>query len=254
MGRLEGRIAIITGAGSGIGRSSSILFAKEGAKVVVACRSAEAGEETVRMIKGIPGQATYIKTDVSKTDDVKELIRKTVKTYGKLNILVNNAGIAREEVSIVDCTEDIFDEIVAVNFRGVWLGMKYAIPEMLRAGGGSIVNITSTCAVEGIRGMGIYSGSKGAVTSLSRVAAMEYADKNIRVNCVLPGNIATPMFISHWSPKGIERIKNISPTKRLGQPEEVAQAILFAASDESSWMTGQVVFAEGGITALQPGF
>ncbi len=254
MGRVEGRVAIITGGGSGIGRSSSVLFAKEGAKVVVACRGVEAGEETVRMIKEVSGKATYIETDVSKTDNIKRLIEKTIKTYGKLDILVNNAGIAPEEVSIVDCTEDIFDKIVDVNFRGVWLGMKYAIPEMLKAKGGSIVNITSTCAVEGIRGMGIYSGTKGAVTSLSRVAAMEYADKNIRVNCVLPGNIATPMFVSHFSSEGIDRIKNISPTHRLGQPEEVAQAVLFAASDESSWMTGQVVFVEGGITALQPGF
>ena len=252
MGRLEGKTAIITGGGSGIGRSSSVLFAKEGARVVVACRSAEAGQETVRMIEEIPGQATYIRTDVSKTDDVKELIKKTIKTYGKLNILVNNAGIAPQEVSVVDCTEDIFNEIVAVNFRGVWLGMKYAIPEMLRAGGGSIVNVTSTCAVEGIRGMGIYSGSKGAATSLSRVAAMEYADKNIRVNCVLPGVIATPTFISYFSSEAIENFKKILPARRLGQPEEVAQAILFAASDESSWMTGQVVFVEGGITALHP--
>jgi NAD(P)-dependent dehydrogenase (short-subunit alcohol dehydrogenase family) len=166
--------------------------------------------------------------------------------------LVNNAGIAPEEVSIVDCAEDVFDEIVDVNFKGVWLGMRYAIPEMLGTGGGSIVNITSTCVVEGIRGMGIYSGSKGAVTSLSRVAAMEYGDQNIRVNCVLPGVIATPIFVSHFSPEAIEALKKVMPTRRLGQPEEVARVILFAASEESSWMTGQVVFVEGGITALHP--
>jgi NAD(P)-dependent dehydrogenase (short-subunit alcohol dehydrogenase family) len=252
MARLKDKTAVITGGGSGIGRASAILFAKEGAKVVVACRTVEEGGETVKIIERNRGEATFIKTDVSKTNDVKELIEKTVRTYGQLDILINNAGILREEKSVVDCTEDIFDEIVNINFKGVWLGMKYAIPEMLRSGGGSIVNVTSTCAVEAIRGMGIYSGSKGAVASLSRVAAIEYADSNIRVNCVLPGVIATPIFTRRFSEEAIEKLKNVMPARRLGQPEEVAQAILFAASDESSWMTGQVVFAEGGITALHP--
>lgn len=161
MGRLEGKVAIVTGGGSGIGRASAVLFAKEGATIVVADCNAEAGEETVRMIRESDGEAMFIKTDVSKTDDVKQLIGTTIETYGKLDVLVNNAAILKEEGSIVDCTEDAFNETVAVNFRGVWFGMKYAIPEMLNAGGGSIVNVSSIGAIEGVRGLGIYSASKG---------------------------------------------------------------------------------------------
>jgi len=252
MGRLEGKVAIVTGGGSGIGRASAVLFAKEGATIVVADCNAEAGEETVRMIRESDGEAMFIKTDVSKTDDVKQLIGTTIETYGKLDVLVNNAAILKEEGSIVDCTEDAFNETVAVNFRGVWFGMKYAIPEMLNAGGGSIVNVSSIGAIEGVRGLGIYSASKGAVISLSRVAAMEYADKNIRVNCVLPGVIATPMLFSFNSIEAIDHLKTITPGRRLGQPEEVAQAILFMASDESSWTTGHEIIADGGISALHP--
>jgi len=252
MGRLEGKVAIVTGGGSGIGRASAVLFAKEGATIVVADCNAEAGEETVRMIRESDGEAMFIKTDVSKTDDVKQLIGTTIETYGKLDVLVNNAAILKEEGSIVDCTEDAFNETVAVNFRGVWFGMKYAIPEMLNAGGGSIVNVSSIGAIEGVRGLGIYSASKGAVISLSRVAAMEYADKNIRVNCVLPGVIATPMLFSFNSIEAIDHLKTITPGRRLGQPEEVAQAILFMASDESSWITGHEIIADGGISALHP--
>ncbi len=252
MARLEKKVAIITGGGSGIGRASAILFAKEGAKTVVADCNVEAGKDTVGMIKKKDEEAIFIKTDVSNTDDVIQLIGGTVKTYGRLDILVNNAAILKEEGSIVDCTEDIFNEIVAVNFRGIWLGMKYGIPEMLKVGGGSVVNVSSIGALEGMRGLGIYSASKGAVISLSRVAAMEYADKNIRVNCVLPGVIATHMMYSLCSPEDIEHLKKVTPTRRLGQPEEVARAILFMASDESSWTTGHVVITDGGISALHP--
>jgi NAD(P)-dependent dehydrogenase (short-subunit alcohol dehydrogenase family) len=252
MARLENKVAIITGGSAGIGRASAVLFAKEGAKVVVADCNVKAGEDSARMIREKGGDAMFVKTDVSSTNDVERLIAETARTYGKVNILVNNAAILKEEGSIADCTEDVFNEIVTVNFRSVWLGMKYAIPEMLKSGGGSVVNIASIGAIEGFPGLGIYSACKGAVISLSRVAAMEYAARNIRVNCVLPGVIATDMLFNLSSPRAVERLKKVTPIQRLGKPEEVAQAILFLASDDSSWTTGHVVISDGGISALHP--
>jgi len=252
MGRLDNKVAIITGAGAGMGRAAALLFTKEGAKVVVADYVAEDGEETVKMIKGAGGEAIFVKTDVSKTEDVKKMVRAAVDTYGRLDILYNNAGISGETASTVDCTEENFDKVIAVNLKGVWLGMKYAIPEMLKTGGGSIINTSSISALAAFPNAVPYSASKGGLISASRVTAIEYASKNIRVNCIAPGTIATPMLLGYWPPEAIKHFEEITPQGRLGKPEEVAQVALSLASDEFSHITGQTVVVDGGISARQP--
>jgi len=252
MGRLEGKVAIITGAGSGMGRASTILFTKEGAKVVAADWITEGGEETVKMVKEAGGEATFSKADVSKAEDVKRMIKAAVDTYQKLDVLVNCAGLPGGEGSTVDCTEEAFDKFFAVNLKGVWLGMKYAIPEMLKTGGGSIVNFASVAAIGAWPGVPGYSASKGGVISLSMVTAIEFASKNIRVNCIAPGTIATPMLVNSWPPETLKHFAEITPQGRLGKPEEVAQVVLFLAADESSHITGQTIAVDGGISARLP--
>lgn len=252
MGRLDGKVVIITGGGSGIGRATAVVFAKEGARVVVADWIAEGGKETVGMIKEAGGEALFIKTDVSKAEDIENMIKTTINTFGKLDILMNIAGIVGEEVSTIDCTEEVFNKIIAVNLKGVWLGMKYAIPEMLKTGGGSIVNTASIAALEAYKGIPAYAASKGGVISMSRVAAIEFASKNIRVNCIAPGHIATPLFLGCWPPDKLKHLEDIAPQGRLGKPEEIARVALFLASDESSHITGQTVVADGGVTARIP--
>lgn len=246
MGRLDGKVAIITGAGAGMGRAAAILFAKEGAKVVVACRTVEAGEETVKMIKEAGGEAKFVKADVSKADDVKNMVKKTVDTYGKLDVIYNNAAILGRAAFTENITEEEWDKIMAINLKGVWLGMKYAIPEMLKNGKGSIINTASQCGERGTRNLGAYSASKGGVLALTRVTAMELAKKNIRVNALNPGIIATPMALA-LPKEEQEGFAAIIPQGRLGRPEEIAYAALFLASDESSHVTGHALVVDGGL-------
>jgi NAD(P)-dependent dehydrogenase (short-subunit alcohol dehydrogenase family) len=252
LGRLDSKVAIITGAGSGMGKATVILFAKEGAKVVAADIVVEAGKETVGIVKQAGGEAIFVKADVSKAEDIKNIVKVTIEAYGKLDILVNCAGIVGEEVSTIGCPEEVFNKVIGINLNGVWLGMKYAIPEMVKTGGGSIINFASIAALEAYVGIPAYSASKGGVISLSRAAAIESAPKNIRVNCVAPGHIATPMLLGAWSPEVLKRFTDIAPQGRLGEPEEVAQVVLFLASDESSHITAQTVIVDGGVTARIP--
>jgi len=252
LGRLENKVAIITGAGSGMGQAEAILFAQEGAKVVVADMAVEAGEETVKMVREAGGEAIFVKTDVSKTEDIKNMVKTAVDTYGRLDVLVSGAAIVGEEISTVDCPEELFNRTIAINLNGVWLGMKYAIPEMVKTGGGSIVNFASIAAIEGFKSVPAYSASKGGVISLSRVASFEYASENIRVNCIAPGTIATPMLIGCWPDEVLNRFREVTPQGRLGEPEEVAQVALFLACDESSHITGQTLVVDGGSTARVP--
>jgi NAD(P)-dependent dehydrogenase (short-subunit alcohol dehydrogenase family) len=251
MGRLDGRIAIITGAASGIGRTTAMLFAKEGAKVVVADWDEASGETTVNMIKEAGSEAMFIKTDVSKAEYAKEMVRKTVDTYGKLDVLVNDAAITMVEGSTVDCTEEAFDKTLAVNVKGVWLCMKYAIPEMLRSGAGAIINFGSTAATRAHLGIPAYAASKAAVIMMTRVAGVEYAAKNIRINCVSPGPTATKMVLDQWPEETIERFKKITPQGRLSEPEEIARTVLFLASDESSHIAAEMIIVDGGFTAVK---
>jgi NAD(P)-dependent dehydrogenase (short-subunit alcohol dehydrogenase family) len=247
MGRLDDKVAIITGSATGIGRAGAILFAKEGARVVVADWSAEGGEETADLIKKTGGESVFVRTDVSKTEDVRKMVKVAVNTYNKLDILYNNAGIAPLEGSTVDTTEEFFEKIIAINLKGTWLSMKYAIPEMEKIGGGTIVNTGSLGGDRGITSIPIYSASKGGVLALSRATAMEYSKKNIRVNCINPGAIATPMLTGSWTPEIFQRFTDILvPEGRLGEPEDVAKTALFLASEESAFITGQTIPVDGG--------
>jgi NAD(P)-dependent dehydrogenase (short-subunit alcohol dehydrogenase family) len=251
MGRVEGKVAIVTGAGSGIGRASAMLLAKEGAKTVVVDRNAEAGEETVRMIKEAGGEAIFVKADVSKVEDIKKMVRTAVSTYGKLNILFNNAGFIHEVAPTADASEEVFDETIATNLKGAFMGMKYAIPEMLRIGGGSIINIASIAGTKGVTNAPAYAASKGGVLALSRATAIEYATQNIRVNCISPGTISTPAMAALMKddPEIKRNYEEAVPQGRLGRPDEVAQVVLFLASDEASHVTGEKLAIDGGLEA-----
>ncbi len=254
MGRLDGKVAIVTGGGSGMGRATAILFAKEGAKVVVAGRGVEAGEETVRMIKEAGGKAIFAKTDVSKTEDVKKMVKTTVDTYGELDILFNNAGIVEPEVvPLHEVKEEDFDKVIAINLKGVFLCMKYAIPEMLKTGGGSIVNQGSNSCIQGAPCLSSYSASKGGVASLSMSSAVDYLRQNIRINWTMPGLIPTPMItrdLTKGDKNALEKLEAAQPLGRFGTEEEIANLVLFLASDESSYITATGIKVDGALSQL----
>jgi len=245
MTRLEGRVAIITGAGSGIGRESALLFAREGAKVVVSDYVSEVGEETVRQIKESGGEAIFIKTDVSKASDAERMVNKTVGEYGKLDILHNNAGILGKVAFTGDVTEEDWDRVISVNLRGVFLCSKYAVREMVKQEGGVIVNTASSMGLVGLPGNTAYSAAKGGVIQFTKTMSLEYASSNIRVNCICAGWIDTPMNenlgerITSWTLRE-------TPMGRWGRPEEIAQAALYLASDESSFVNGTALVVDGG--------
>jgi NAD(P)-dependent dehydrogenase (short-subunit alcohol dehydrogenase family) len=249
MGRLAGKVAIITGAGAGIGRAAAILFAKEGAKVVVVDWIAHDGEETVSMVKEFGGGAIFVKANVAEAEDVKGMVKIAIDTYGKLDILYNNAGIVGAWVKTEEYPEDSWEQVIAVNLKGVFLGMKYAIPAMLKCGGGSIISTASQAGDRGQPNIAAYSASKGGVLALSRATAIEYAARNIRVNSINPGIITTPMVMSvmESNPKAKEQFLSVVPQCRFGKPEEVAQAALFLASEESSHITGHTLVVDGGM-------
>lgn len=257
MGRLEGKVALITGAGSGFGRATAILFTKEGAKVAVVDCVAEGGEETVRMIKGAGGEAIFVHADVSKTEDVERMTRTTVDTYGKLDILFNNAGICGKAVPLTEVTDEQWDKGISVNLKGAWLGMKYAIPEMLKSGGGVIINTASTAGILATPDVPVeYNVSKAGMIMLTKTAAAEFVTKSIRVNCICPAHCATPMVDKALAgnEKATEEFSQRQPVGRMGTMEEVAQAALFLASDEcSSFITGIALPVDGGYTAMGRG-
>jgi len=251
MGKIDGKVAIITGASSGIGKATAILFAQEGAKVVVADISDELGEETVKLINESGGKAIFVHTDVSKAEDVKNLIKTAVYTYGRLDIIFNNAGIEGIIVDTANYPENLFDKVLAVNLKGVWLGIKYAVPELLKNGGGSIINTASVAGLVGFAGLSAYNATKGGIIQLTKTAALEYAKQNIRVNCIAPGVIETPMVdrFLKGQPEARAAFVQLEPVGRFGKPEEIAKAALFLASDDSSFVTGTVLVVDGGLTA-----
>src|SRR5882762_10712550 len=250
--QFEGKVALVTGAASGIGRASALAFAREGAKTVVADVLVEGGEETVRIIKEAGGDALLVRTDVSKAAEVETLIQKIVETYGRLDYAHNNAGIAGADAPTADCTEENWDHTIAINHKGVWLCMKYEIPQMLKQGGGAIVNTASVAGLVGLAGRAAYVASKHGVVGITRTAALEYAQQGIRVNCVCPGYIRTPMVAYVLQQAGAqleEQMVAREPIGRLGTPEEVAEAVVWLCSDAASVVTGHTMTVDGGFVA-----
>lgn len=250
-GVVAGKVALVTGASSGIGRATALAFAREGAKVVVADVTVEGGEETVAQVEKAGSEAIFVKTDVSKAVEVEALVAKAVATYGRLDCAHNNAGIAGNAKTIVDDTEDNWDRILAINLKGVWLCMKYEIAHMLKQGGGAIVNTASGAGLIGVRRGGAYVASKHGVVGLTKTAALEYAKAGIRVNCVCPGPIDTPMLqgIGGSNQVVIERMVAAQPGGRLGKSAEIAEAAVWLCSDAASFITGLPMPVDGGYTA-----
>ena len=249
MDRLKNKVAIITGGGSGIGRATCVLFAREGAKVVVADYAAEGGLETVQQITAANGEAIFVQADVSKSADVRNMIGATVRAYGRLDVLFNNAGIEGPSNKLAHYSEEDWDRVVAIDLTAVFLGMKYAIPEMARQGGGAIISTASVAGLVAFPGSAAYAAAKAGVIQLTRLAAIEYADKNIRVNCICPGVIQTPMVQRVMGDRPVEQVVRMEPIGRLGKPEDIANAALFLASDESSFATGAPFIIDGGYVA-----
>lgn len=250
-GCLEDRVAIVTGGSSGIGRASALVFAREGAKVVIADVDVAGGEETVKMIKKAGGEAICVKADVTKAAQVDALVNKAVKTYGRINCAFNNAGGGGDIAFTAECTEENWDYIINVHLKGVWLCMKYEIPQMVKHGGGAIVNTASMLGLVGNAGMPAYVASKHGVVGLTKAAALEYAKANIRVNAVCPGVIRTPSverFIAADPQFEAIRIAE-HPIGRLGTPSEVAEAVVWLCSDAASFVTGIAMAVDGGNTA-----
>jgi len=257
--RLEGRIAIVTGGSSGIGRATAELFAKEGAKVVIAARSEKKGEEAAEAIRNGGGDSYYIKADVSRFSDARNLVDLTVEKYGKIDILFNNAGTIVVN-SLLETSEEEWDTVIGTNLKSVFLCSKHVIPHMIKNGRGSIVNTSSIYGLTGGPCYSAYTASKGGVTLLTKAMALELAQYNIRVNCICPANIMTEMVrneLQIWAKregKTVQEIKahmaDMQAIKRVPGPEEVAPAVLFLASDESSFITGAALTVDGGYSAL----
>ena len=250
--RLADKVTIITGAGSGMGRVASQIFAREGAKVVVAESNEGAGEETVGLVHAAGGDATFVKVDVSNDDDARSMVDHALATYGRLDCLYNNAGIMPEaDHSVIDTDVATWDAVMAVNVRGVFLGCKYAIPAMVANGGGSIINIASFVALLGCSvPQDAYTASKGALLSLTRSLAVQFGPKGIRTNAICPGPVETPLLLD-WLLKD-EAAKQLrlarNPTGQFGKPEEIVHMAVYLASDESRWTNGASLVVDGGIT------
>jgi NAD(P)-dependent dehydrogenase (short-subunit alcohol dehydrogenase family) len=250
--RLQDKVTIITGAGGGMGRVAAQLFAAEGARVVVAEYGEAAGQETVELVTKAGGQATFVRVDVSQDGDARAMVDHALATYGRVDCLYNNAGIMPEkDHSVTDTDVDTWDAVMAVNVRGVYLGCKYAIPAMIDAGGGSIINIASFVAILGCSvPQDAYTASKGAVLSLTRSLAVQFGPHGIRTNAICPGPVETPLLMD-WLVKD-EEAKRIrlarNPTGRFGKPEEIGHMAVYLASDESRWTNGASLVVDGGIT------
>lgn len=250
--RLEGKVTIITGGGSGMGRTAAELFAREGARVVVADFVEAAGEAAVAAVKAAGGEATFVKVDVSNEDDARAMVQHAVATYGRVDALYNNAGIMPEaDHSVIDTDVATWDQVMAVNVRGVFLGCKYAIPVMLDQGSGSIINIASFVAILGCSvPQDAYTASKGAVLALTRSLAVQFAGRGVRTNAISPGPIETPL-LRDWLLKD-EAAKQLrlarNPSGRFGKPEEIVNVGIYLASDESRWTNGANFVIDGGIT------
>jgi len=250
--RLKDKVAIITGAGGGMGRTAALMFAAEGAKVVVAEFNDAAGIETVRLVTAAGGEATFVKTNVADEASAKRMVDHAIATYGRVDVLYNNAGIMPEEDhSVIDTPVEAWDRVMAVNVRGTFLACKYAVPKMLEQGSGSVINISSFVAILGCSNpQDAYTASKGAVLALTKSMAVQFAPKGVRTNAICPGPVETPLLMD-WLVKD-EEAKRIrlarNPTGRFGKPEEIVHMAIYLASDESKWTNGAAMVVDGGIT------
>ncbi|MBS9802239.1 MULTISPECIES: SDR family NAD(P)-dependent oxidoreductase [Bacillus cereus group] len=249
---LSNKIAVITGAGSGIGRASSLKLASNGATVVLVDFNQETGEETLKLVKEQGGEGIFVQADVSKTEDVQNYVNKAVETYGRIDIFFNNAGIIQKFAPFTSVEESEFDRIMSVNVKGVFLGMKYVLKVMEEQGIGSIINTASTAGVRPEHSVAVYSASKHAVVGLTKGAALEYTKKGIRINALCPGGVKTALTTSveaQFAKDGY--VPEDLPNMRMGRyadPEELAEMVAYLASDKASYMTGSIVLVDGGLT------
>lgn len=254
MKKLEGKVAVITGAGAGIGRASALLFAREGAAVTIGDLDVAAGEEAAARIRCEGGKAAFVPVDVAAPEQVERMVRVTVETFGRVDVLFNNAGV-NFPATVVDVGEEAWQRSLDVNLKGVMLGSRHAIPEMLRTGGGSIINTASMLGLVASPRQAPYAAAKGAVVMLTRQMAIDYAPRNIRVNCLCPSEVNTEMnrrFIAE-SPDPEAELRRVLariPMDRMAEPEEIASAALFLASEDSSYITGVALPVDGGLTAM----
>ncbi|MDE2491479.1 MAG: glucose 1-dehydrogenase [Elusimicrobia bacterium] len=252
-GRLEGKSCLITGAGSGMGRAATVRFAREGARVVACDLDLDAVRETVAMAEAAGGRALAVRADVSKESDVREAVKAGVKAHGRLDVLYNNAGIMPAgDHSVVDTDEAVWDKVLAVNVKGVYLVCKHGIPELLAAGGGSVINVASFVALLGCTvPQDAYTASKGALIALTKSLAVQFGPKRIRSNAICPGPIETPLLSAWLLKEPAEKAKRLNriPMGRFGKSEDVVNLALYLASDESSWTNGAALVVDGGITS-----
>ena len=256
MGRLEGKVALITGSGSGIGRATAILFVKEGAKVAVNDVSEKGGQETVQFIRACGGDATFFKANVTNALEVKSMVDQIIKKYGKIDILHNNVGGWQRELkdTVSEDSEQEWDRLINLNLRGAFLVSKFVIPHMMRNGGGSIINTVTTNAYMNYRGCEAYGTAKGGLRELTRSMCLDYAQFNIRVNGLVPGETRTPQWEATISaapdPKAAEQfLLTKIPAGRVANPEDIALGALFLASDDARYVNGHILFVDGGLTA-----
>jgi NAD(P)-dependent dehydrogenase (short-subunit alcohol dehydrogenase family) len=243
---MDGKVALVTGGSSGIGRATAITFAKEGVKVVIAARRVPEGEETVRQIMEAGGEATFVQTDVTQALEVQTLVDRTLERYGRLDCAFNNAGSGKPG-KLIELAEADWEQEMAVNLKSVWLCLKYEIPAMLRSGKGAIVNMSSQGGILGVPNYGAYAAAKGGVAALTRAAAAEYAANGIRINAVSPGAVETELWAN--APAGmLEQVATGIPLQRVGQPNDIAEAVLWLCSDAAGFVTGQNLAIDGGYT------